>query len=156
MVGKTKHRRHPKKLTITNPVLKKLYDPKQTMKQNLTRLGLQFHPERIAHKPSQARDIAEASMISPPQEVVEHILTAPPPAAAHKLMPEGDRIFIEDLLAKHRLDFNAMFRDISLNQYQHTAAVLRKKVLKYIEIFPDRAKERNIPTDISLIPTIDD
>jgi nucleolar protein 16 len=40
---------------------------------------------------------------------------------------EGEKRFIEELIQKYGDDYDAMFRDIKLNIYQHTVAQLRKK-----------------------------
>lgn len=46
---------------------------------------------------------------------------------------EGEKRFIEELIRKYGDDYDAMFRDIKLNIYQHTAAQLRKKCQKYLK-----------------------
>ena len=47
---------------------------------------------------------------------------------------EGEKRFIEELLQKYGDDYDAMFKDIKLNTYQHTAAQLRKKCQKYLKM----------------------
>ncbi|CAB4417583.1 hypothetical protein RhiirA5_310274 [Rhizophagus irregularis] len=45
----------------------------------------------------------------------------------------GEKQFIEELIQKYGDDYDAMFRDIKLNIYQHTAAQLRKKCQRYLK-----------------------
>ncbi|RIA96622.1 ribosome biogenesis protein Nop16 [Glomus cerebriforme] len=47
--------------------------------------------------------------------------------------PEGEKRFIEELIQKYGDDYDAMFRDMRLNIYQHTAAQLKKKCQKYLK-----------------------
>jgi nucleolar protein 16 len=47
---------------------------------------------------------------------------------------EGEKRFIEELIQKYDNDYDAMFKDIKLNIYQHTAAQLRRKCQKYLKI----------------------
>mgnify|MGYP001974692772 CR=1 FL=1 len=42
-------------------------------------------------------------------------------------VPDGERAVLRKLLARHADDFDAMARDGRLNQYQHTAAHLRRR-----------------------------
>ena len=46
---------------------------------------------------------------------------------------EGEKRFIVELIQKYGDDYDAMFRDIKLNIYQHTAAQLRRKCQKYLK-----------------------
>jgi nucleolar protein 16 len=46
---------------------------------------------------------------------------------------EGEKRFIEELIQKYGDDYDAMFRDIKLNIYQHTVAQLRKKCQRYLK-----------------------
>jgi nucleolar protein 16 len=46
---------------------------------------------------------------------------------------EGEKRFIVELIQKYGDDYDAMFRDIKLNIYQHTAAQLKRKCQKYLK-----------------------
>ncbi|KAG9284649.1 hypothetical protein G9A89_004691 [Geosiphon pyriformis] len=46
---------------------------------------------------------------------------------------EGEKAFARKCIAKYGDDYQAMFRDIKLNTYQHTATQLRKKCEKYLK-----------------------
>jgi len=50
-----------------------------------------------------------------------------------KYQSEGEKQFIEELIQKYGDDYDAMFRDIKLNIYQHTAAQLKKKCQRYLK-----------------------
>ncbi|CAI2171339.1 480_t:CDS:2 [Funneliformis geosporum] len=50
-----------------------------------------------------------------------------------KYQSEGEKQFLEELIQKYGNNYDAMFRDIKLNIYQHTAAQLRNKCQKYLK-----------------------
>ncbi|KAL0207576.1 hypothetical protein P9112_012204 [Eukaryota sp. TZLM1-RC] len=153
MVSKPR-KKHPKKVAIQHPLLKKHYDPKRTMKQNMAKLGLQVRPGAIPSQKPTAVSLGKKPS-QPPQEIEQSLFTTPPSATPHKIMPPGDVSFVERMVKKHKLDFAKMFRDIDINVYQHTATVIRKKIILFVRLFPERAAELGIPTEVDQIPEID-
>ncbi|KAL0242383.1 hypothetical protein GEMRC1_004946 [Eukaryota sp. GEM-RC1] len=150
---KTKRKRHPRKLSIRHPVLKKHYDPKLTMRQNMTKLGLQIAPRLETDVKTREKVVTLTTLT--PSDVETDILTAPPPAPPVKIMPEGERLFVQELVKKHGLNFGAMFRDMDLNEYQHTASVIRKKISKFIDLFPEEAVSIGLPDSSAKLPELD-
>jgi len=54
-----------------------------------------------------------------------------PETKAVRHQSEGEKQFLERLIAKYGDDYERMARDIKLNRYQQTASDLRRRIQKY-------------------------
>ena len=121
------------------------YDTSESQFANYARLGLLVDANQIGakldtvvgFKPRVKGLPRRAPTAAGPSGVVTagdapHPLEAevPPALKTVKRVPDGERAVLLKLLARHADDFDAMARDGRLNQYQHTAAHLRRRVAK--------------------------
>ena len=120
------------------------YDTSESQFANYARLGLLADANQIGAKRDtilgfkpRVKGLPRRGAAAGPSGVATtgaapHPLEAevPPALKTVRRVPDGERAVLRKLLARHADDFDAMARDGRLNQYQHTAAHLRRRVAK--------------------------
>eukprot|EP00126_Sphaerothecum_destruens_P003897 Sdes_comp17709_c0_seq1m6979 len=129
-----------KRVRITDPIVKASWNPKKTVRENFSSLGLCLNPNDGSKiKNSQQEDSAMAIDEPASQVEVQSSLIAELEKKAScgvkKITKpsQGQLEFVKALVNKHGSDYVAMSKDLNLNFYQHTPKQLQKKCAKYLK-----------------------
>ena len=149
-IKKTQEKHQKDKIKVNNDVIKDLWNPKESIKNNLESMGVAFDANKVVDKKSIKQQFIEKLQEANPNEI-------PPPAIAVKKSSEvvkrleaevleaetnktpkfrftGEQVkWITYCLDKHGDDFKAMARDPK-NIWQETPKQIRQKVLKFVSI----------------------
>lgn len=120
------------------------YDRTKSQFSNYKAMGLQADANQIGAErkvirgfkprvkvPVLARDAQAAMTESASAEQVHPLeLEVGEALKTYKSVPQGERDVLNKLIAAHDDDYAAMSRDMRLNQYQHTASHLRRRIAK--------------------------
>eukprot|EP00038_Savillea_parva_P014273 m.10510 g.10510 ORF g.10510 m.10510 type:complete len:180 (-) comp2753_c0_seq1:206-745(-) len=117
---------------ITNPVVKAAWDTTKTRRKNFEDIGLVQDPnETVAAKTIPGATSKRSQQVErEPTEVVEKLEAMAKAAQGSQpvVAAPGEVKFVDDMVAKHGDDYQAMARDLKLNVYQHTARQIEHKV----------------------------
>eukprot|EP00755_Sulcionema_specki_P022200 Sspe_Gene.75949::Locus_47447_Transcript_2_2_Confidence_0.667_Length_711::g.75949::m.75949 len=128
---------HKAKGSQKNP-LTNLMDDKLSIAKAYARMGLKDSADRSAEEVKQIAEAIPAEKKATLPEPVQ-------PGPSLKYVSELEYAFVDTLVEKHGLDYEAMSRDHKNNPFQYTAGQLRKRVMKVIKLeqalFPEVYKE---------------
>jgi nucleolar protein 16 len=132
-----KNRTVPKPKVFQHSALE--YDHKATQYDNYAQLGLLYDANQIGvvrdkitgFKPRVKVPESKVPTGSDAPHQLE--IEMPEGLKTVRKVPEGERSVLLKLMAKHGDDYAAMARDMRLNQYQHTAAHLKRRIAKMHE-----------------------
>ena len=128
----TYHRWNPKP-KISDPTIRKMWDPSKSPSVNLASLGLVAKPNQDVHRqntaaaiPSETPDVIEMFDI-PDSDELKRI-------KSERRLPlsEEDQKYIAKCMSKHGDDYSKMFRDIKTNYMQHTETQLKKMGSRFL------------------------
>ena len=136
-----------------NPALKKLWDPKQSAEANLASFGLVARPNTLPNR----NDSAQAVTPDPTKrDAVIELFDVPesdkPSRSQRFPLSQVDEEYIAKCLAKYGDDYTRMFRDIKVNNMQHTEHVLRKLGSRFLLLSPEQRRVEVPEKVLHLLP----
>eukprot|EP01147_Barroeca_monosierra_P002000 gene2000-5075_t len=115
-----------------NAIVAQAWDKTKSTKANFAALGLAQNPNSDMAKRKKNLNPKDKTLSTQVIQQLEELAEkSQQPYQAY--CSRGEVIFIQECLRKHGTDFDAMAMDIELNDQQHTAAQLEKKVRKYVQ-----------------------
>eukprot|EP00547_Thalassionema_nitzschioides_P008157 CAMPEP_0194228778 /NCGR_PEP_ID=MMETSP0156-20130528/43546_1 /TAXON_ID=33649 /ORGANISM="Thalassionema nitzschioides, Strain L26-B" /LENGTH=172 /DNA_ID=CAMNT_0038961299 /DNA_START=57 /DNA_END=575 /DNA_ORIENTATION=+ len=131
---------------ISDPIVKKNWDPSKSPAANLAIMGLQSEPGKMHQTQSAAEQIASKGVTNaielfdiPDSDQLNEPKKHP--------MPTGDQQYIAKCFAKHGDNYKRMFMDIKTNEMQYTETQLRKMGSRFILLDAEQ-REVNIPENV--------
>jgi len=165
-IKKTQEKHRKDKIKVDNDVIKELWNPKESIKNNLESMGVAFDANKVLDKKSTKQQFIEKIQDenqvekTPPalavksSEVIKRLEAQALEAESNKKSNfrfTGEQVkWITYCLEKHGDDFKAMARDPK-NIWQETPKQIRQKVLKFVSIpeqFAVYAKKNGLLDDI--------
>jgi hypothetical protein len=115
---------------VTNPYIKKNYDKKLTPAQNLEKLGIESDANNlVCSKPDPSVDPKFKAFVG----FAESSEGENTKSTKLKVLDELDMKYAKNCIKKHKLNYDAMFKDIKLNFNQLTANKLKKLCVAYLK-----------------------
>eukprot|EP01059_Diplonema_ambulator_P032093 TRINITY_DN6119_c0_g1_i1.p2 TRINITY_DN6119_c0_g1~~TRINITY_DN6119_c0_g1_i1.p2 ORF type:complete len:187 (+),score=66.98 TRINITY_DN6119_c0_g1_i1:43-561(+) len=138
IVGKTKKKEHKAVGSRTN-IMTGLLDTSVPLKQSYGMMGIASKAGMTEKEKEKIRKAIPAGQMASLPPIKE------PGPAKPKHVSDLEHGFVDNLVQKHGLDFNAMSWDLKLNPFQLTATQLKKRILNVIKtekrLFPELYKE---------------
>ncbi|KAM7445479.1 hypothetical protein ABFA07_006079 [Porites harrisoni] len=129
----SKRKKKDKKVKVLNQTLRKNWDQKKTMKQNLQDLGLAFDANKAVPLPKQkvrSQQLEETEKMEidkePTSVIKEFEQMAANEVKGERHISPGEAQFLWQLIQDHGTNYKAMSRD-KRNYYQHTPKQLKRK-----------------------------
>ncbi|CAJ0827841.1 7143_t:CDS:2 [Entrophospora sp. SA101] len=143
--------KHFKKIVVHgDPIIASNWNKKETLRQNYKRIGLLTSLNRVAGERDDEGNIVNVIIgededenevfdkkIQPEPAKTEIVKALEEEASKvfkhEKYQSEGEIEFVKKMIERYGEDYDAMFKDIKLNVYQHTKKQLKKKCEKYLK-----------------------
>lgn len=121
------------------------WDRTKTAKQNMSAIGLTSDPNADSrHRLSKVavdKSAEDKALTAKVHKQLEDIVESHVPTV--RFAAAGEIVFVKKLVLKHGTNYKAMARDHKINVYQHTPAILKRKVEKVMGTL-DLADEHGI------------
>jgi len=149
---KRKEKRAPK-IDTRSEIVKEMWDPKKTLKQNYENIGISYNPSenimKLQYDLVVKNELGELERNEDGEIVIKDdvegkmelskILKVPDPAPKKEdKLGTRERWYWKKLYDKYNDNYKAMARDTKLNYNQYTAKVCSKKTQLYINRYKDK------------------